>query len=347
MAGGALALCRHQSISEVVDDLDLALPDAQTPFVSKSAVAQARQRLGAEPLQALFEISAKAWSEQDRKQYLCKGLSLFAMDGTTLKTADTPELRAHFGEQVYPSGRISSYPQVPGVTLTAVPTHLVRDAKFGPYAINEMLYAKELLASIPDDSLTFLDKGFLSAEILCDVTYGGANRHFIIPAKVNTKWSIVSGTPDDAIIEMRVSPQARKKCPDLPETWRVRAVTIIDQSARKNVLLTSLFDAKRYTAKDIAACYTQRWRIETSYRELEKTMMGMALTLRSRTVEGVYQEIWGALTAYNLIRLEMAKAALEVKCENQPKSVSSAPSTSSSMNCTGQRLPGHTASCLP
>jgi len=44
-------------------------------------------------------------------------------------------------------------------------------------------------------------------------------------------------------------------------------------------------------------------------------MMGMALTLRSRTVEGVYQEIWGALTAYILIRLEIAKAALEVKCE--------------------------------
>ena len=32
-------------------------------------------------------------------------------------------------------------------------------------------------------------------------------------------------------------------------------------------------------------------------------------------MEGVYQEIWGTLTAYNLIRLEMSKAALEVKCE--------------------------------
>jgi hypothetical protein len=58
-------------------------------------------------LRALFEISAKAWSEQDRKQYLFKGLSLFALDGTTLKTADTPDHREHFGEQVYPSGRIS------------------------------------------------------------------------------------------------------------------------------------------------------------------------------------------------------------------------------------------------
>jgi Insertion element 4 transposase N-terminal len=29
----ALALYRYQSISEVVDDLDLALPDARAPFV--------------------------------------------------------------------------------------------------------------------------------------------------------------------------------------------------------------------------------------------------------------------------------------------------------------------------
>ncbi|RQR66018.1 DDE transposase, partial [Burkholderia sp. Bp9126] len=124
----ALALYRHQSISEVVDDLDLALPDMQAPFVSKSAVAQARQRLGAQPLKALFELSAKAWAEQDRKQYLFKGLSLFAMDGTTLRTADTPEHRAHFGAQVYAGNTIASYPQVRGVTLTAVPTHLIRSA---------------------------------------------------------------------------------------------------------------------------------------------------------------------------------------------------------------------------
>ena len=29
----------------------------------------------------------------------------------------------------------------------------------------------------------------------------------------------------------------------------------------------------------------------------------------------MYQEIWGTLIAYNLVRLEIAKAALTVKCE--------------------------------
>jgi len=76
-----LALYRHQSISEVVDELDLALLDIKASFVSKSAVSQARQRLGAEPLKALFDTSARAWKEQDRKQHLFNGLSLFVMDG--------------------------------------------------------------------------------------------------------------------------------------------------------------------------------------------------------------------------------------------------------------------------
>lgn len=311
----ALAMYRHKSIGEVLDDLGLALPDAQTPFVSKSAAAQARQRLGSEPLQWLFERSAGAWCEQDRRIYAFKGLQLFAMDGTTLRTHDTLDNRAHFGAQNYAGGTVAGYPQVRGVTLTALPTHLIRNAVFGPYSTNEMVYAKELVAAIPADSLTVFDKGFLSAEILCTLTAGTDNRHFLIPAKANTKWEVLEGDELDAIVRMRVSPQARAKCPALPEFWEARAITVVDPKARKRVLLTSLRDRRRFRPEDMAACYDRRWSIETSYRELKQTMLGNAFTLRSKTVDGVYQEIWGTLTAYNLIRLEIAKAALTVKCE--------------------------------
>lgn len=311
----ALALYRHKSIGEVLDDLGLALPDVEQPFISKSAAAQARQRLGAEPLQWLFERSALAWCEQERQIYAFKGLQLFALDGTTLRTHDTVEIRAHFGAQNYSGETVASYPQVRGVTLTALPTHLIRNAVFGPYPTSEMLYAKELVKEIPADSLTVFDKGFLSAEILCTLMAGGQNRHFLIPAKTNTKWDVLEGDAQDAIVRMRVSPQARAKCPTLPEFWEARAITIVDQKARKRVLLTSLLDRRRYRPTDIASCYERRWSIETSYRELKHSMLGSALTLRSKTVAGVYQEIWGTLTAYNLIRLEIAKASLTAKCE--------------------------------
>ena len=49
-----------------------------------------------------------------------------------------------------------------------------------------MVYAKSLLAQIPEDSLTVFDKGFLAAEILCGLTMNAHNRHFLIPAKTNT-----------------------------------------------------------------------------------------------------------------------------------------------------------------
>lgn len=311
----ALALYRHKSIGEVLDDLELALPDAHVRYVSKSAAAQARQRLGAEPVRWLFEKSALAWCEQDKHAYLFKGLHLFAMDGTTLRTHDTAGNREHFGAQNYVGDTVASYPQVRGVTLTMLPTHLIRDAAFGPYGTNEMLYAKGLLDNIPDDSLTIFDRGFLSAEILCGLSSGGNNRHFLIMAKSNTKWELVEGNEQDGIVRMRVSPQARKKSPALPEFWEARAVEMIDQADRKRTLLTSLRDRRKFRVADIAMLYSQRWSIETSYRELKQTMMGMALTLRSKTVEGVYQEIWGTLTAYNLIRLEIAKAALDAKCK--------------------------------
>lgn len=311
----ALALYRHKSISEVLDDLGLAVPDSQTPFVSKSAAAQARQRLGSDPLKWLFDHSARHWSGQDRQTYIFKGLQLFAMDGTTLRTHDTAENRDHFGAQCYSSGAIASYPQVRGVTLTALPTHIVHSAAFGPYGINEMQYAKQLIADVPDESLTVFDRGFLSAEILCALTQHGMDRHFIIPAKSNTRWEVVEGDDNDCIVRMRVSPQARAKCVELPEFWEARAITILDRQARKRVLLTSLRDRRRYKPGDIAKCYERRWGIETSYRELKQTMLGTALTLRSKTKDGVYQEIWGTLIAYNLIRLEIAKAALTVKCE--------------------------------
>jgi hypothetical protein len=97
--------------------------------------AHARQRLGSDPLKWLFDHSARHGSGLDRRAYVFKGLQLFAMDGTTSRTHDTTENRDDIGAQLYSSGAIASYPQVRGVTLTALPTHIVHSAAFGPYGM--------------------------------------------------------------------------------------------------------------------------------------------------------------------------------------------------------------------
>lgn len=311
----ALALYRRQSMPEVLATLDLARPCVTGCPVSKSAVTQARQRLGTAPLAWLFDQTARAWCRQDAERHAWLGLSLWAMDGTTFRTPDSADNRAHFGAQAYASGKVASYPQVRAVSVTAIPTHLVSDIAFGEYGQNEMRYAKTLVGRIADHSLTVFDRGFLCAEILLGLTMAGQERHYLIPAKSNTKWEVLSGTSDDCLVRMRVSPQARAKAPDLPEHWTARAVRMVSANGKERILLTSLLDRRRFKPAALAECYRRRWEIETSYRELKQSLLGEALTLRSQQPAGIEQEIWGALIADNLVRLEMAKAALQAHVE--------------------------------
>ena len=110
---------------------------------------------------------------------------------------------------------------------------------------------------------------------------------------------------------MKVSPQASKANPLLPEYWQARAIETVSARGQHRILLTSLLDARAWPAQGIAQQYGQRWHIETSYRELKQELLGSELTLRSGTAQTVMQEVWGALLAYNLIRLEMAEVAKE------------------------------------
>lgn len=307
----ALAMYRHQSIAQVVVELDLVLPDEVNPDIATSAITQARQRLGQEPLAQLFALSAMAWDTRHQRGQSWRGLARYAIDGSTLRTSDTTGNREHFGAQEYASGVVASYPQLRMLTLTSLATHLLRDAVFGEYGKNEMRYAKELIDAIPEHSLTVFDRGFLSAEILLQVQQTGVQRHWLIPAKSNSQWEKLDKHPTDYRVRMKVSPQARKACPALPSHWEARAIEIVSRHGQRRILLTSLLDAKAWPAKEIAQQYEQRWHIETSYRELKQAMLGAQLTLRSGSPQTVRQEVWGVLLAYNLVRLEMAEVARE------------------------------------
>ncbi|MCG3729641.1 hypothetical protein [Vibrio cincinnatiensis] len=56
-----------------------------------------------------------------------------------------------------------------------------------------------------------------------------------------------------------------------------------------------------------------QFRVELGYREIKCTMLRKAIALRSKKITLVYQELYGLLLAYNLIRYEMALAAKEAK----------------------------------
>ena len=97
----------------------------------------------------------------------------------------------------------------------------------------------------------------------------------------------------------------------LPETLPVRIIRcrVAHKGFRSKTLwiVTTLLDAQRYPATQIAELYQRRWCMELSFRDL-KTTMGME-RLRCRSAAMVEKELRFFLIAHNLLRALMAEAA--------------------------------------
>lgn len=311
-----MAYLRDRAIVEVVDSLDLALPGGRSTPVAPSAVSQARGRLGAEPLATLFDICASHWADASVDRHRWRGLAVYGADGTTLRIADTPTNRAHFGGPSYGGGGKGSYPQLRLVALMALRSHIVVAASFGPYGVGEGTHARDLWAKLPSNSVCVVDRNFLAADVLIPLTRDDTSRHWLGRAKSNTKWRVLEclGT-DDYLVEREVSAQARKRDPSLPKVWHVRAIRYQRKGFAPQWLMTSLLDPEAYPAREIIALYHERWELELAYDEIKTEVLDREETLRSRSPERVAQEIWGILLAYNLVRVEMERVAEDLRVE--------------------------------
>lgn len=310
-----MALFRDRPIVDVVGHLDLALPTVGGPrTVAPSTVAQARARVGSAPLKWLYHRSAAEWAMASADRDRWRGLALWAADGTTLRVPDSPENREYFGSQGAGGNRgVSGYPLLRLVAVMAVRSHLLLSASFGPYSIDEREYAGQLWESIPDDSLVFLDRLYLQVDVMTTVVRGGENRHWLMRAKKNSVWKVHKRLGrHDELVEITVRPKTRRKDPTLPESIIARAIRYQRKGFPPQILLTSMLDVEKYPADEIRTLYHERWEIELGYGEIKTDMLERLETIRSKSPQAVEQELWGLLTAYNLIRLEMEHIADEV-----------------------------------
>jgi hypothetical protein len=306
-----MALYRNLPVVEVVRSLDLALPARRA--VAPSAVPQARERLGDEPMQWLFEHAGRAWADRSAEAHRFRGLTVWGVDGSTLEVPDTPDNREHFGGTQGPRGP-SGYPLARIVVLMAPRSHLLRGACIGGYWQGEVSLAADLWPTVPDDSVTLVDKGFFGAATLLGLTEKGRNRHWVTRKKAKLKLRTVERLANgEEIVEMAVSPAARRTDPTLPKTWRMRLIPYQRKGFRSEALLTSLLDATRYPGDEIIALYHERWELELGYDEIKTKLLERKETLRSQYARLVWQELWGILLAYNLVRLEAERVAAVVE----------------------------------
>jgi hypothetical protein len=165
---------------------------------AKSALIQARARLGPEPLRVLFEQAACPLATRHTPGAWYRGWRVMSLDGTCLDVADTPANAGVFGRPGSSRGEgAGAFPQVRLVGVAECGTHAVVAAALGPYTTSEAVLADELLDA----------PGRLGPEllVLCDRGLWGADRwRRAVASGAALVWRVKTGPTGPALAAERV-----------------------------------------------------------------------------------------------------------------------------------------------
>jgi hypothetical protein len=325
----ALALYSHAAYEEVLRCLVEGLGWAQQARRGRRswphwhvpgapALAEARARLGPEPLRVLFEQAARPLATPKTRGAWYRNWRVMVLDGTCLDVPDSP---ANQGLGRSKSGRgegVGAFPQVRVVGLVEAGTHAIVDAAQGPYATGEQTLARGLARKggpLGPGVLVLADRLFVGGELWRQMATTGAELVWRVKcaSKTAPKLPVDQVLADGSWLSRIYAASDRRKRHSI--TVRVIEYTLADPGRRTSVdryrLVTTILDPDLAPAGELAALYTERWEIETALGELKTTQRGPRQVLRSKSPELVAQEVWAHLLVHYALRAVMHTAALE------------------------------------
>lgn len=309
----AMNLYAHHALTVVVSKLFLAagLEHAiARALPSKSAITQARQRLGVAPVRALFQQLCVPLATPTTPGAFLGAFRLMALDQTVELAADTPANRAAFSKHHNQYG-VSAFPLLLVSYLLECGTHAIVDALVQSGHTAPLTAARRLVRSVRPEMLVLLDAGLTMWPIVTAVRAQGAEvLGRVGPARILPP---IAGLPDGSYLaylwadsnhHLRTTPRLLVRVLvytlDLPG-WPHHGET--------SRLITTLLDAERYPARTLIAAYHERWEIELAIDEIDTHQRPVGRPLRSKTPMLVIQEFYGLLIAHYLVRAEMLAAA--------------------------------------
>jgi hypothetical protein len=302
-------------LRELVEGLRWLRWDGAAPGLAcKSAITQARVRLGEAPLRELFRRLARPLAEPGTPGAWYRGRRLVSFDGTTLDVPDLPELERAFGRPGTSRGH-SGFPQLRLLALLETGTHAIFAAATAGCASGEVPLARAVLAHLGPGMLCLADRNFLGYALWRDAAATGAD----------LLWRVRGGIVlpclqrlDDGSYLSRLYPTSQHRRRDRDGLvvrvveYRLPGVPGGDQAYR---LVTTLLDPAAAPARDLAALYHERWEDEAVLKEVKVTLPGGPLMLRSRRPDLVRQELYGLLLTHFAIRQLMYEASCRTPCD--------------------------------
>lgn len=295
--------------------------DWQVP--TKSAISQARQRLGPEPMKALFERAAVPLATSGTKGAWLARRRLMAIDATSFDVADTPDNVERFG-RMGSGPKASAYPKLHVAALAECGSHAIVGAVLGGCRTGERTLAADLAHTVGPGMLVMADAGLYSYDLFTRFAETGADLAWRIGASVSVghlAW-LPDGSYHALIYAPGLSAQRRARLAEQAKAGHdvpaevARRVRVVEYTVPNRnpdgdliVVITTITDPHEIGALTLAEAYHQRWEAESALDEIKTDLRGRGEVLRSKTPDLVEQQMWGLLLAHYAIRALLLDAA--------------------------------------
>ena len=277
-------------------------PDAKA--IHRSTLTKARNKVTWEIFENIFHDAVKLayelWPHDTGN--LWHGMSVFAFDGSKYDLPSTDAIRKRFdpnsgltnpGRGHYPQALISTAYDV----FRRIP---VARTVVGMQDANEREEAKRMVPHIPEGGVLLFDRGYPSYDLIrfLKKSYSGYSL-FRCPAQ-NTFPAVekfLRSDKNESVIHIDPSGNFLKKADNKDKSEakpiKLRVIKLVSYDGTVSVLLTDLYDKKKFPVKLIIELYFRRWEVENHYRD-EKIYLEIE-KFHTKTSNGIRQELFAVL----------------------------------------------------
>ena len=275
---------------------------------SKSAISEARQRVGPQVMSRLFALVARPLATPQTPGAFLGGLRMMSIDGSVLDVPDTETNARVLGYPGSRPGTQAAFPKARLVVLVETGTHLITDALMCPYRIGERVRAIKLLRSVGKGMLLMWDRGLHSYKMVNAAL--SRQCHILGRVPANVKFEVVKEFADGSYLSWIAPDRKSKKKGGVRIPVRVIEYTIEEDDKQQVYrLITDLLDITLFPALLLAQEYHQRWEVENTLDELKTHLNGRKTPIRSKNPREVVQELYGWLLAHWAVRCLIFQAA--------------------------------------
>src|SRR5437588_8600870 len=255
-----------------------------------AALCYRRRTLGVGPLRLLMRLACKPLCESSTPGAFCFGRRLMAIDSKLFDVCDTPENDWTFRGRTKDDQprRPSPFPQVRLLSLLEIGSHAHLGAALAPGFRSEMALVPEVVSFLPANSLVLQDSGIRCAWWIQRLQQAGHDSITRLQAddyacqgerlsdgsylvQIQRSQDLPLQEPLTLrIIEYRLDEQRASPLAQLPRSRGrsgTRKAATADQVYR---LATTLLDPATAAAKEVAACYHERWKLELVSDEVQE-----------------------------------------------------------------------------